>query len=351
MNIDTVIIGVNAEKTLKRCINSVFQSRYSRGKIHVYYVDGGSTDRSVEIARELSGVNVIELHPEYPSPGIGRNAGWKAGSSHFVQFLDSDTVLAPDWIEKAVNAMADGVGAVRGNREEINPDASVFNWIGSLEWNSLPGECDAFGGDVLIRRSILEETKGYDEILVGGEDPELSQRVRMKGWKIIQLDEPMTKHDLAMTRLGQYWKRSYRTGYGFAAVTTRFGSHSKGFWVHEFVRIIIRGGGFLVLTLIGLIGAFWNIISLSLLIPAFLLLFFPRIFRLSYFMEDMKLPADKANIYALHCSVIVLPEFLGIVRFFIGQFTGRPLRNKRAALKTDISTKTHCNISDENQGD
>jgi len=338
MNIDTVIIGVNAEKTLRRCIKSVFQSSYSKGKIHVYYVDGGSTDRSIEIAREFSEVNVIEIHPEYPSPGIGRNAGWKSGNFPLVQFLDSDTVLDPDWIEKAVAAMTTGVGAVRGKREEINPDASVFNWIGNLEWNAPPGKCDAFGGDVLIRRSILEETKGYDEILVGGEDPELSQRVRMKGWKIIQMDEPMTKHDLAMTRLDQYWKRSYRTGYGFAAVTTRFGSASKGFWVHEFVRIIIRGGGFLALILLGFIGAFWNIISFSLLIPAFLLLFFPRIFRLSYFMEDMKLSVDKAKIYALHCSFIVLPEFLGFVRFFIGQLTGMPLRNKRAALKTDIST-------------
>ena len=337
MDVDVVIIGVNAEKTLGRCIESVLKSRYAKGRIYVYYVDGGSTDRSIEVARRFSGVKVIEIHPEYPSPGIGRNAGWKAGSSPLVQFLDSDTILDPDWIGKAVEAMNGSVGAVRGNREEINPDASVFNWIGNLEWNAPPGECDAFGGDVLIRRSILEETGGYDEILVGGEDPELSQRIRLKGWKIIQLNEPMTKHDLAMTRFGQYWKRSYRTGYGFAAVTTRFGLASKGFWIHEFVRIIIRGGGFLSLTLLGLLGAFWNTISLALLIPAFLLLFFPRIFRLSYFMRDKNLPEDQAKIYALHCSFIVLPEFLGLVRFFIGHLTGRPLRNKRVALRTDVS--------------
>lgn len=340
MNIDVVIIGVNAQHTLKKCIQSVFQSRYAAGNIHVYYVDGGSTDQSIEIASSFSKVHVVELHPEYPSPGIGRNAGWKKGDAPLVQFLDSDTVLDPDWLNKAVNALTPEVGAIRGNREEIHPEASIYNWIGSLEWNAPAGECDAFGGDVLIRRSILEETKGYDEILVGGEDPELSQRVRMKHWKIVQLDELMTRHDLAMTNVRQYWKRSYRTGYGFAAVTTRFGAASKGFWVHEFIRIIIRGGGFLFLSMIGLTGALWNTLTLLLLIPAFLLLFFPRIFRLSSFIENMKLPKDKAKIYALHCSFIVLPEFFGLLRFFIGSVMGRPLKNKRSTLKTDISTAT-----------
>jgi GT2 family glycosyltransferase len=230
MDVDCVIIGVNAESTLEACIRSVFQNRYTAGKINVYYVDGGSTDRSVESARGFEGVHIIEIFPDYPTPGLGRNAGWTQGSAPLVQFLDSDTILDHHWLTKAAEAMGQGIGAVRGNREEINPEASVYNWIGNLEWNAPPGECEAFGGDVLIRRSILEETGGYDEILVGGEDPELSRRVRLKGWKIIQLDEPMTRHDLAMTTWRQYWKRAYRTGYAYGA--NAFGSWfgAGGLW-------------------------------------------------------------------------------------------------------------------------
>ena len=275
MDIDVVIIGVNTEKTLGKCIESVKESRYKEGEIHTWYVDGGSTDRSVAIARGCSEVHVIEIHPEYPSPGAGRNAGWRAGNSPLVQFLDSDTILDPVWIEKAVSAMSQEVGAVRGNREEINPNASVYNWIGSLEWNAPPGECDAFGGDVLIRRSILEETRGYDEVLVGGEDPELSQRVRINGWKIIQLNEPMTRHDLAMTKMSQYWRRCFRTGYGFAAVTARFGTKTKGFWLHELIRILIRGGGFLGFALLALTGMLFSPWAVFFLLPGLLLLFFP----------------------------------------------------------------------------
>lgn len=334
MDIDVVIIGVNTEKTLSRCIESVLACRYQQGRLQMFYVDGGSIDGSVRIAGQYDGVQVIRLHPEYPTPGLGRNAGWRAGRAPLVQFLDSDTILDPDWLTKAVSALSPEVGAIRGNRDEINPRASVYNWIGQLEWNAPAGECEAFGGDVLIRRSILEETNGYDEVLVGGEDPELSQRVRLKGWKIIQLAEPMTAHDLAMTRVGQYWKRCFRTGYGFAAVTSRFGLAVKGFWFHELVRILVRGGGFLGFSLLALLGMFFTPWSLLLLGPGLGLLFFPRIFRIAYFMEDKGLPRHEAKTYAMHCSLIVIPEFFGLLRFYWGKASGKPLRNRRSALGT-----------------
>ncbi len=342
MDIDVVIIGVNTEKTLGKCIESVKESPYKEGKIHIWYVDGGSMDGSVAVAEGHGGVTVIRIHPAHivqtgPTPGLGRNAGWRAGSAPLVQFLDSDTLMDAGWLEKAVSTMSPDVGAVRGNREEINPYVSVYNWIGSLEWNARQGECEAFGGDVLIRRAILEETEGYDEVLVGGEDPELSQRVRLKGWKIIQLDEPMTRHDLAMTRVSQYWKRCFRTGYGFAAVTARFGTATKGFWFHELIRILIRGGGFLGFALLALVGIFFSPWAILFLLPGLLLLFFPRIFRLSYFMKDKGLTLDQAKTYALHCSLIVIPEFLGLARFFYGHLTGKPLRNKRSGLGTPMT--------------
>ena len=337
MDIDVVIIGVNSEKTLSSCIQSVLQSRYTRGAVRIFYVDGGSTDGSVPLAKGFDSVTVIEIHPEFPTPGLGRNAGWRAGSAPLVQFLDSDTLMDPDWLSKAAGALAPETGAVRGNRDEIAPQASVYNWIGQLEWNAPPGECEAFGGDVLVRRSVLEETGGYDEVLVGGEDPELSQRVRLKGWKIIQLDEPMTRHDLAMTSVRQYWKRCFRTGYGFAAVTSRFGFRSKGFWLHELIRIVVRGGGFLFFALLAFLGLFEGPWGLLYLAPGLLLLFFPRLFRVGYFMADKKLARDQAKTYAMHCSLVVIPEFFGLTRFYWGKFMKRPLRNKRPGHSTQVT--------------
>jgi hypothetical protein len=53
---------------------------------------------------------------------------------------------------------------------------------------------------------------------MAGEEPELCMRLREAGWRIWRLDAEMTLHDAAITRFGQWWRRSVRTGYGYAEV-------------------------------------------------------------------------------------------------------------------------------------
>ena len=342
-DIDCVIIGVNTVMTLERCLLSVKDSSYPSEKLHIVYVDGGSSDGSIAAAEAVADVAVVSLKDAHPTPGRGRNAGWHIASSPLVQFLDSDTVMEPDWLEQAVTAMADEqVGAVMGYRKEMHPDRTVYNWITSLEWNGPPGEADSFGGDVLVRRQILEETGGYDEVMVGGEDPELSQRVRQAGWKILQLDAVMTYHDIAMTTAGQYWKRAYRSGYGFAAVIDKTAGQNQGFWRQEFRRILVRGGGFLLLSLFALLCClagfllhplFFAVAAGSLLL-GLVLLFFPRLFRVKSFMTTKGLTLEQARIYALHCSCVILPDILGVSRYYFGRFFNRPLRNNPSSLKS-----------------
>jgi len=339
--IDCVVIGVNAEATLYRCLNSILECSYPQRHLNIIYVDGGSHDGSIRIAESLPGVHTVRLNPDFPSPGLGRNAGWKAGSAEFVQFLDSDTVLDRDWLRTAVAEFEPAIAAVAGYREEMHPEHSVYNWIGSLEWNGTPGDADSFGGDVMIRRQVLEDSGGYDEQLVGGEDPELSLRIRSAGWRLKQLDSSMTLHDLAMTSFSQYWKRAYRSGYGFAAVIDKRSNTDIPFWQKEFRRIIVRGGGFLVLSLlsVSLILLFpvkLQIVSAAALIEAaaLFLLLYPRLFRVNYFMRDKQLERKQARVYSWHCSLVVLPDMLGVARFYLGQLCNRPLRNRRKKLAT-----------------
>ena len=332
--IDLVIIGVNTDRSLGACLDSILASNYPADLLQIYYVDGGSSDQSLSIAGDYEEVETINLAAIYPTPGLGRNAGWRAGTAPLVQFLDSDTLLDPEWLAQAVAELEgnDQFGAVCGNRNETRPQASFYNWIGDLEWNSPPGDVDAFGGDVMIRRQVLDTTDGYDEILVGGEDPELSVRIRLQGWIIRKLDVTMTGHDLAMTRFSQYWRRSYRTGYGFAAVFLRHAKNLADFWRKEFMRILIRGGGTLSLILLGLLGLPYTPYAALLGLPALLLLCTPRLFRVTALMAQKQLTLPQARLYAWHCSFIVVPQFFGIVRFLLGKATHRPLRNRSRKL-------------------
>lgn len=339
MNLDCVIIGINSEATLENCLKSVVESDYTSGDIRIYYADGGSTDNSIEIAQRCSNVQVIKVDAEYPTPGRQRNAGWRAGSAPIIQFLDSDTVLDPHWLTRAAEALGqEDVGAVRGRLRERHPEVSVYNWIGDLEWNIPPGECNEFGGNVLVRRQALQQTTGYDDDLVVGEDPEISQRLRKDGWRILQLDVPMATHDLGMTRFFQYWRRSYRTGYGYAIVAARHRKDGEAFWLYECGRIIARGGGSLALAALALLGTLLHPTALALLVPALFLLFYPRLCRVEYFMTLKDLERPAARRYAMHCSFVVVPEFLGMTRYAWGALSGRPLRNRRRKLRTRATT-------------
>ena len=343
-DIDCVLIGINCCKTLGRCIDSVFACDYPKDKVHLYYVDGGSTDRSIEIARDYENVTVITITPEYPTPGLGRNHGWRRGSSPLVQFLDSDTILDKEWLKRASGAMHnDNAGAVLGFRKEMHPEFSVYNWIGNIEWNGPVGESSCFGGDVLIRREALDKTSGYDEVLVGGEDPELSRRIIREGWKIVRIDALMTQHDLAMKTVRQYLARAFRSGYAFAAVRTREAKAGSDFWKSELDKIMIKGGAFFTCIIFAIAIAIIErsqtrpLLALLTAGPGIAILFNPRLFKVKKFMRENNLNRKEARKYAWHCSLVVIPQLFGIVRFYVGLVTSNPLKNKRNILKTELS--------------
>lgn len=330
--IDVIIIGLNAEKTLKNCIESIYKTSYEIKDINIVYVDGGSTDESVNIAKEMN-VETLELNLEYPTPGKQRNEGWKAGKSEFVQFLDSDTELDKNWLIHAIKIMEDEeVGAVFGDRIEKYPEKSIFNFIGNLEWNTKSGEADFFGGDVLVKRKVLEKTGGYRDNLIAGEDPECAHRIRKMGYKLIKLDCLMTKHDLAMYKIKQYWKRAYRTGYAYAEVNS---IHNE-VWKRDLKRILIRGGGAITLILSGiLLGAINHRILAGIvsMLVGFLLLIRPRLTLKKYFMKEMKILECEAIIYSWHASFVVIPQFFGFLRYYFGKKIKKPLRNKANKLR------------------
>ena len=61
----------------------------------------------------------------------------------------------------------------------------------------------------------------------------MCRRMRKLNWRIQHIDVPMTLHDLAITRFSQYWRRSQRAGFAYAAVSSRFRDTAEPFWADE----------------------------------------------------------------------------------------------------------------------
>lgn len=216
-----VIIGRNEGERLVRCIRSVVGVAET-----VVYVDSGSTDRSVEAAREL-GVEALLLDTSVPfTAARARNVGFRHlvqrhPEVEFVQFVDGDCEVAPDWLGRARRELADrpDAGVVCGRRRERYPERSVYNRLCDMEWDTPVGEAAACGGDAMMRVAPLVEVGGYRDSLIAGEEPELCTRLRAGGWKVLRVDAEMTVHDAAMTRFGQWWRRALRAGHAYAEVS------------------------------------------------------------------------------------------------------------------------------------
>lgn len=314
-----VAIGRNEGDRLKACLNSVRQQLQ-----HVVYVDSGSTDGSVEFARSI-GVEVVELDLSIPfTAARARNAGWRRlvelyPTVEFVQFVDGDCEVAEGWLAIAHQELQDHEGdrwaVVCGRRREKYPDASIYNLLCDLEWNTPVGEAGACGGDSLMRVAALKQADGFNPTLIAGEEPELCVRLRQQGWKIWRLDADMTYHDAQMLRWGQWWKRTQRAGHAFAEGAWLHGKSEQRHWVKEARSIWMWGVGIWAIALLGT----WLTSGLSLL----LLLAYPAsIFRI-FLRCRSSLGARPGLFYAISCVLGKLPQAVGTVQFHWNRLTGK----------------------------
>jgi glycosyltransferase involved in cell wall biosynthesis len=216
--IGIVAIGRNEGERLKRCLESA-----RRNVARVVYVDSGSTDNSVALARQL-GCDVVELDLQTTfTAARARNAGFdRLSQAHpdlrYVQFVDGDCEIAAGWLDAAADFLDNHpkVAVVCGRRRERFPEKSVYNWLCDVEWNTPVGEAKACGGDALMRTDAFVQAGRYRPDVIAGEEPELCVRLRAAGWQVWRLDQEMTLHDAAMTRFGQWWRRAIRAGYASA---------------------------------------------------------------------------------------------------------------------------------------
>ncbi|MDZ4094359.1 MAG: glycosyltransferase [Paracoccaceae bacterium] len=255
--VDAVVIGRNEGARLRDCLASL-QGQVRR----IVYVDSGSSDGSPALALAL-GALVIELDMARPfTAARARNAGVAAltGTTppDFVQFVDGDCAVDPGWIGAALAFMARHPEAVVvcGRRRERFPAASVYNRLCDLEWDGPPGRTTACGGDALMRFAPVVAVGGYREDLIAGEEPELCLRLARDGGQIWRIRDEMTRHDAAITRFGQWWRRTQRAGHAFAEGAALHGAGPERHWVRETRRALLWGAGVPIAAL-GL-GVIWH---------------------------------------------------------------------------------------------
>lgn len=174
-----ILPAYNEEKLLGATLSSLARAMDSlscRGEIIV--IDNNSSDKTPQIARE-HGARVI-FEPERQI-AKARNRGGLAATGEYLVFLDADTILSPELLQKALALLASGKYC--GGGTLLRYDAKLPFLAGSLVscWNWISRTFGlAAGSFIFCLSSGFHAAGGFDESVFAGEEVIFSRR--LKSW-------------------------------------------------------------------------------------------------------------------------------------------------------------------------
>lgn len=211
--VSVVIVNFNGERLLEDCLGSL--SRQTYRDFEVVFVDNGSSDRSLERAREL----MPEAHflPLSENTGFakGNNIGIAAAKGRYIVLLNNDTEADPHFLEELVRAAEqhpragmvapkilnffertlidsvgglvmcpDGIAQGRGRGEQ---DVGQYDGLTEV---LVPSGCAA-----LYRKELLDEVGLFPEdFFAYCEDSDLGLRGLWAGWKTVAAPRAVVFH-------------------------------------------------------------------------------------------------------------------------------------------------------------
>jgi cellulose synthase/poly-beta-1,6-N-acetylglucosamine synthase-like glycosyltransferase len=243
--VSVVIPGKNAEKTLKKCLDSVMTLNYPC--YEVIFVNDGSIDSTVDILNTYKNIKVITTNGVGPS--IARNMAVTLAAGEYVAFTDADCIVNKDWLSELLKGFKDektaGVGGIQKSPDDetyfgsmVQEFLSIFGFIGDylksgrefIQTKHNPS-CN-----VMYRKSILVEVNGFRAGLWPGEDVELDYRITKRGYKLVYSPLAIVYH--------------YRSSNlkGFSHMMFRYG-RAQGILValHGFFRLVQSVPVFLII--------------------------------------------------------------------------------------------------------
>ncbi len=204
-SLSIIIPTLDAEDRLPGCLDALAPAR-RRGLLgEVVVADGGSRDRTAEVAR-AQGARVVAL-----APGRGRQlaAGAAAARGDWLLFLHADTRLAPGW-DTAVEAhlaRPDSAARAAAFRLAYDEDTAPARRVAALaNWRTRRLGLPYGDQGLLIARQLYDSVGGYPELPLM-EDVAL---VRRLGRRRLTLLEATAVTSAERYRRQGWWTRPLR---------------------------------------------------------------------------------------------------------------------------------------------
>ncbi len=225
MRISAVIPSYNSEKTIRPCLEAIFNSDYK--DFEVIFVNDASIDKSAEIAK-LFPCKVI-----YNKTNLGKAASKNIGLGYAVAqtvvFIDSDVIIEKNTLQSIADVFKNNpaLAAVMGMPTSQNPYLNFTSQYKTIYMSYifsrmpraadfLHGSIQAFNRDMVFKKySLLFDERLYCD------DIEMGVKIKEKGGDILLSQDIHFTHMKSYT-LRSLLKNDYRTASGFARILLRY---------------------------------------------------------------------------------------------------------------------------------
>lgn len=202
----SVIIPVfNGEKTIKRCLESVFQSENSNFEVIV--VDDSSTDHSVSIACQFP-CRVMRMEKN-AGAAAARNKGAEVSTGELLFFLDADIIIEKNTLKQVIETFhcRPDISALFCSYQKQTFPTNFFSTYKNLvhHYTHQTARADAAtfcGGFGAIKKEVFLQFHGFDESRRSLEDIELGYRLHQAGHKIYLNKQIQVTHCKQYSLLG-----------------------------------------------------------------------------------------------------------------------------------------------------
>lgn len=184
--ISVIIPCHNESETIAESINS-FKKQILK-PYEIIIVDDNSKDNSAEIAKSMK-VKVLQTKKNL-GPAGARNKGAKIAKGNYLVFAEADGKYSSNYLEKIITPLkSPKTGGVLSGRRIVWTDKnSLFVKFQNLKWTIVEKMMDEGKREIIgawaFRKKLFLEMKGYDEKYWIGEDVELADRIKLKGYQL-----------------------------------------------------------------------------------------------------------------------------------------------------------------------
>jgi biofilm PGA synthesis N-glycosyltransferase PgaC len=250
--VSVVLAAKNEEINIKTRIENLLEQEYPADLVEIVVVSDGSTDRTVDLAKQFDGVRVLESRQSIGKAGA-LNIGVKHASHEIIVFADARQRFAPNVIAELVAMLGDEtVGAVSGELIiEPGIGSDVHEGVG-LYWeyekiirrgeSAAASVVGATGSIYAVRRRLFKPLDPHTLL----DDLVIPMRIVLAGYRVL-FARSARAYDLSSMTSGQEFARKVRTLAGnFQAVAMVPGLLSPGenpvffqFVSHKLARLAV----------------------------------------------------------------------------------------------------------------